>query len=79
MEAIHRKIAAWYETNLSGKWYPKGEKVWLKVLQNTPKEINKKLDMRWLVPSKILGHAVKGRYKVSHPVSGDLGVHIDCL
>ena len=79
VQAIHSKIAARYEKTFSGKRYAKGEKVWLKVLQKTPKETDKKLDIRWLCPCEILEHIFEGRYKISHPVSGDLEVHMDRL
>ena len=77
MEAVHSKIASRYKKIFSGKRYAKGEKVWQKVLQKKSKETHKKLDIPWLGPCKILEHVVEGRYKISHPVSGDLEVHMD--
>ena len=79
MQAIHSKIAARYKKIFTGKRYAKGENVWLNVLQKTPKETDKKLDIRWLGPCEILEHIVEGRYKISHPVSGELEVHMDRL
>ena len=79
VETIHRKISARYNKIFSGKKYAKGEKVWLKVLQSTPKETAKKLDVRWLGPCEILEHIIEGRYKISHPVSGEMEVHMDRL
>ena len=71
VQAIHSKIAARYQKIFSGKRYTKGEKFWLKVRQNTPKETEKKLDIRWLGPCEVLEHIVEGRYKISHPVAGE--------
>ena len=76
---IHRKIASRYKKIFSGKRYAKGEKVWLKVLQKTPKETDKKIDIRGLGPCEILEHIVEGQYKISHLVSGELDVHMDRL
>ena len=53
--------------------------MWSNVLQKNPKETNEKLAIRWLGPCEILEHIVEGRYKFSHPVSGELEVHMDCL
>ena len=77
--AIHSKIAARYQKIFSGKKYAKGEYVWLKVRQTVPKETDRKLDIRWLGPCEILEHIVGGRYKISHPVAGELEVHMDRL
>ena len=53
--------------------------MWLKVRQTVPKETDKKLDIRWLGPCEILDHIIEGRYKISHPVSGEMEVHMDRL
>ena len=79
VQAIHSKIAARYQKIFSGKMYAKGEKVWLKVRQTTPRETKKKLDIRWLGPCEVLEHIVEGRYKISHPVAVEMEVHMDRL
>ena len=77
IQAIHSKIAALYQKIFSGKRYANEEKVWLKVHKTTPKETGKKLDIRWSGPCEVLKHIVEGRYKISHPVAGELDVHMD--
>ena len=44
-----------------------------------PERDKKKLDIRWLGPCEIFEDIIEGRYKILHPVSGEMDVHMDRL